>query len=544
MSRLFLLSIFLNSLLPIVAKISSKAVNSCSVENSILFLPLDERFTTRDAFINLAASTPFCIVTPPVSMLPSLKQGCDIDALHEWVEENIPLVKAAIISSEMYLYGGLITSRTSNESTAIISSRLKKLASYGEHLTLLYISNVVMRIPAYNGDFEEPWYWADYGYDIFSYSFYTDKYNQQQNISDKETAQFYESKIPKDALSEFLWRRSRNHNITLQMTDLMRLSKSKSSHSPFQFLFITLDDNAEFGFNIREAADISAMVSLHGLSESIPIYPGADEVQMIQLSRYATRYVDRKVQLGIVYRDQSAANSIPNYEGQAMSATLSQQIAASGATWQVLESASSNAFYDALLLVNNFSGEQQLEASQQPMDGSTNDFSVFAPYIAKQQQRPVGFCDNRYSNGADASFVQFMNDQMSRDGQAGMKALTYAGWNTNGNTIGTVVANTVLLTLFRDGVNNGAFNALRILEDMHYQAALRQELVAFVSDLSDPSETASNLVPDLEFYQRYSFKRLNAHFKNITATYGLPWQLESIYYPWNRTFEIGFKLAE
>jgi len=41
----------------------------------------------------------------------------------------------------------------------------------------MYASQVVMRIPSYNGDFEEPWFWANYGEDIFNYSFFTDKYS-------------------------------------------------------------------------------------------------------------------------------------------------------------------------------------------------------------------------------------------------------------------------------------------------------------------------------------------------------------------------------
>ncbi len=33
-----------------------------------------------------------------------------------------------------------------------------------------------MRIPSYNGDFEEPWYWADNGANIYSWSYFTDRY--------------------------------------------------------------------------------------------------------------------------------------------------------------------------------------------------------------------------------------------------------------------------------------------------------------------------------------------------------------------------------
>ena len=44
----------------------------------VLFLPLDERFTTRDAFLNLAKTTPFDFITPPVALLPHLKVPSDL----------------------------------------------------------------------------------------------------------------------------------------------------------------------------------------------------------------------------------------------------------------------------------------------------------------------------------------------------------------------------------------------------------------------------------------------------------------------------------
>ena len=36
-----------------------------------------------------------------------------------------------------------------------------------------------MRIPGYNGDMEEPWYWEHYGRFIYEYSYYTDKVRAQ-----------------------------------------------------------------------------------------------------------------------------------------------------------------------------------------------------------------------------------------------------------------------------------------------------------------------------------------------------------------------------
>jgi hypothetical protein len=83
----------------------------------VLYLPLDERFTTMTAFLNLAKLTPFQIVTPDISILPSLKRPANLVQLDAWIQSQIGQCDALVVSMEMYLYGGLIGSRTGNEST-------------------------------------------------------------------------------------------------------------------------------------------------------------------------------------------------------------------------------------------------------------------------------------------------------------------------------------------------------------------------------------------------------------------------------------------
>jgi hypothetical protein len=531
----------------------ANAARDCAPHESVLFLPLDERFTTRDAFLNLAATTPFCIRTPPTDLLPLWKYDCDIQQLHDWVDENIGYVNTAIISSEMYLYGGLIRSRTSNDSTAVIQARLDKLRSYSARRSdlSLYISNVVMRIPAYNGDFEEPWYWETNGYNIFSYSFYSDKYNQLGNPLDHITSEKYKSLVPSDALDEFTWRRERNHNITVNM-----INAAGGTSSEFKYLYITLDDNAQYGFNIREAEELRTLVGQLNVSASIPIYPGADEVQLTLLSKFSASKYGATIRtpvvtgipvLAVVFRVPEAVNYIPNYEGQPMIDTLMQQIAAAGAAAVVVSTPDDAQLIgaNAVLLVNNFENEKQGEAQSQPTSGTTDAYKVFDSYIQKalSASLPIGFCDNRYSNGADILFVQYMQDQMS---SMSMKNLAYAGWNTDGNTIGTVVSNTVLLALFSandasTGIvrANQVFNSLRVLEDKDYQSIYRQTLSDYANALDSEEENSSCFTPDLEFYERYSFKLLNAKYNELVQAYNLDLKLASVYYPWNRTFEIG-----
>jgi hypothetical protein len=59
---------------------------------------------------------------------------------------------------------------------------------------------------------------------------------------------------------------------------------------------ITLDDNAEFGFFKREAAELARLSA--SAKEKITIYPGADEAQLTLLARLATAAPRRKTDSG------------------------------------------------------------------------------------------------------------------------------------------------------------------------------------------------------------------------------------------------------
>lgn len=64
----------------------------------ILNVPLDERFTTRIAFLNLAKLTPFDISTLPDSLLPSLKKYSKADDILQWVASGVKDSQIGIIS--------------------------------------------------------------------------------------------------------------------------------------------------------------------------------------------------------------------------------------------------------------------------------------------------------------------------------------------------------------------------------------------------------------------------------------------------------------
>jgi hypothetical protein len=57
------------------------ATSDSQCSYTVLYIPLDERYTTRDAFLNLAKVTGYCILTPDTAILPSLKVSGDVDAI-------------------------------------------------------------------------------------------------------------------------------------------------------------------------------------------------------------------------------------------------------------------------------------------------------------------------------------------------------------------------------------------------------------------------------------------------------------------------------
>jgi hypothetical protein len=157
---------------------------------------------------------------------------------------------------------------------------------------------------------------------------------------------------------------------------------------PFDYFYTTLDDSAEYGFNIREANQIKEAIQSMVLSAEVcPVYPGADEVHLTMLAKLCvntelssishgpTSSKTRKntqiepfglpsVTLAVVFRDPSTIQIIPGYEGQPMIDTLKQQIAAAGGVMvdisDIVHSGrvvknNDLSGYDAFLLINNFS---------------------------------------------------------------------------------------------------------------------------------------------------------------------------------------------
>ena len=319
------------------------ATAAAAVPRTVLYVPLDERFATRGLFLNLARLLPaseYKVVTPDADLLPSRKRFADPDKILDWLEaqQDGASNAAAVVSAEMVLYGGLIASRSSNDTAAVVSARLERLSEMGRRGLEIHLSTVVMRIPSYNGDFEEPWYWENFGRALYEYSFHKGRYDVLHEQEDARAFKNISQHIPPNVLRQFLWRRQRNLGITERLFHSMAPSASHGSgpfRPPYVSVYCTLDDSGVYGLNVEEATTLRKLsVSLDLPPASVKIYPGADEVGLSLLAKLiVTDLAVPRPTAKILWRMANATSLIPNYESQPIEDTVKDQLHAAGLEW-------------------------------------------------------------------------------------------------------------------------------------------------------------------------------------------------------------------
>lgn len=515
----------------------------------IFYIPLDERFATRGMFLNMASlvSGHHEIFTPPKHLLSSFRLPAQVDEIQYWLKFNLEKECndscILICSAETLIYGGLINSRISNETFQEIEKRVYFLThlkqSLGNRLNI-FLSTVIMRIPAYNSAIEEAWYWGIYGKNIFLWSFYLDKFEVLQQEADLEKANEIKQLIPSSIQEEFLWRRARNFNITTLILE------TQAKKNVFEEIWVTLDDNAEFGLNKKEEKLIRTKISELHIENQINIYPGADEVGLTMLAKSMVLLFNfrEKPLISIIYRDSTTKNYIPSYEGQPLNLSILNQINAAGG--YVINNDDPNKFdaekTDLLILVNNWSENQQKEAST---DQTPENYTNFESYL-KTFKNTIVFADVRYANGGDIYFVEWIKEFAWQK----LGTWTYAGWNTAGNSLGCCISNGILLVIYKESIcKNYVFTLYRLIEDLDYQSKIRKMLNQYVLYLLKADPT--NLNREYSFYCQWSQKALqaslNEYLSNKTANSLCHFEkclnIDEVYYPWNRTFEIGFELS-
>lgn len=445
--------------------------------NKVIYVSLDERNCNYELPYKLGRPAGLDIIRPDASIMSRHKQPCNIEALWEWLYENIRDCSHAILSLDMLVYGSLMCSRHHHmeaEECISLLDRLKTLKEINPEAEI-HAFMLIMRTANYDNSSEEPDYWTLYGKKIWKLSWLTDK-NSRVGLDECEQKQLEDLNkiIPGEHIEDYVNRRKKNLQVNLQALRLL-------NENIIDRLIIPKDDNSEFGFSTNDQEVIYGEIARYRLQDRVMVYPGTDEVGCTLVSRVLNRIGRDVPKVYVGYSSTLGPGIIAKYEDRPIHESIKCQIISAGCMM-----VDSYVHADIILMVNT-PGRVMQECTQQgKFDYSYSNFRNLTEFVQRLKYfisigKICVVADIAYANGADNELMQMLLKDKLLEGIAG-----YGGWNTAANTLGVVIlqgvaAHSMGLRNIKDNYELFSCHITKIIEDWAYQANV---LNYFVSEMS------------------------------------------------------------
>jgi len=502
---------------------------------AIALLPLDERPVNIALPIGIAAIAGANLVLPPQALWPAIREPGDADALAAWLINVAPEVDAVVASIDTLAFGGLIAARTTQDTVAVALQRLATLARLHERhpdLPIAAVSLVMRASNSYNPQ-EEPLYWAEVGKELHQlgalhHRDFLVQVGASSDDGDTVRLDGLRQSLPANVLADFELRRLRNHHVNLNALAL-------ASSGVIDPLLITADDTAEHAAGSVEQLWLAQWIRVLPCAGQVLMYPGADEVAAVLVARQLSRVTGAVARFQLRTADEAGLERIAKYENTSIRIAVERQLRACGA--ELTEDAAA-----AVLVIHT------PEANQRDFAHSAIDFgeadhaaaTVTADLVGDLigAGRSVALADLRYANGGDPVLVDLLIER-----GIALQLSAYGGWNTAGNSLGSVVAAAAAAQI---GAAVGTLDARaqrnmllhRLLEDFCYQSVIRPRLEQRLDAEFDTRNFASAEV------ETAVIEEVRPELVAALAWLAPDASVSGVGFPWHRSFEINFRIAE
>lgn len=494
----------------------------------LALIPLDDRPCNVRFPQQLAAIGGDEIIVPPRDFLGRFNTPGQPEYLGEWLAA-LPQVEALIVSVDMLAYGGLVASRHPRVSVTDALRNLMALKQFrAERPNVpVYGFNILMRL-AVTMDSDEA---VNNYYNIMRYARLTDEAERFNSTHLREELEKVTALIPAAILEEYLAARARNHNVNGAMIDWLQ-------EGVFDYLLITQEDAAEFGLHRREQDALLEHAQNLGVTDKMSLHPGADEAALTLLARHWNTGVSFQVHAS----SDADLKRIAPFEDRPFDEGLSQHVKAMRG--QIVEDAP-----DFQLFVNAPVGGSQKDESEAAREARLARLEPFIQQIttALESGADVALCDVAFPNGAD----NLLMGELDKSGLFGGLTV-FGGWNTAGNTTGTVLTQCAALkraAVRGKGVEwsrtlSRQFTFERLVDDWYYQAQVRGRVEKAAREQGiSPLNMGEQYAGAVESQTRRELRG----FAQLLAKrhYNTTLRESEITLPWSRTFEadVRIKLA-
>lgn len=487
----------------------------------IVLLPLDERPCNYDFVHKLFQSDELTIVRP--KQLGTKKIPADYETIREFLFEECEQAYGLILSVDMLLYGGLVPSRMHMADLDILKDRLQVIKQLKERNPQLkiYAFHCIMRCPSYDNADEEPDYYEHYGARLFAYA--VAKHKVQLGLTLAEEAETLKKQIPETVLADFETRREVNRALNMETVRYY-------VDGNLDALVFPQDDSAPFGYTAIDQMMVRRAIQEAGMTDEILLYSGADEVALSLTARMLNEMKGCHPKVYVKYATEAAKHMIPKYEGVRLCTTIGFHILSAGCIPVEQEDAAD------VIMVVTAPDDRMEEAFDQPSISphynAERNMAEILRFIRENlsKGKRVAITDNAYSNGGELDLIRMMNKHRIL-----MNVSAYAGWNTNGNTLGTVLAQAVYDYYYGDTKQKRDFLAERYLEDVGYCSHARGIVTKEISENEHnafATEEGASKVADLakQHLEEFADRYLSSIADHIRITH--------VSMPWKRMFEV------
>ncbi|HON64062.1 MAG TPA: DUF4127 family protein [Bacilli bacterium] len=500
------------------------------MKQKVVLLPLDERPCNYVFPQRIFKETDIEVVTCDLSILGQKKTPAKIDKLQAFLLKETRDAYGLVVSIDMLLYGGIVPSRLHHETEETLRKRLEVLRQIKKNnpKIKIFAFDLIMRCPQYSSSDEEPDYYAICGREIFL-SGYLQNRVELGLATEEEHFRLNDiwEKIKPEYLQDFLHRRELNLKLNLASLDLVK-------ENVIDFLIFPQDDASEFGYTAKDQTVIRKQITDGRLAFQVYMYPDADGVTNVLLSRMLLQVKGIRPLVYIRYLSPASPMQVPCLEDRYLDVSVRYQILASGA---LVATSASEA--DIVLLVA--SGGDKMETGPDKQHNPSRSITVlrnlvdgleYAEYCIKTLKKPVMIADIAYLNGADLELVALLNKRGLL-----FELASYAGWNTAANSLGTCIPHGITTMLYGKTKSYYDFMVLRYLEDAMYCSIVRslvtnQYLAERGYNYFYVAETDGVIS---QIVKEEIIKHAQIYLSELTGKY----RINRCYMPWARMFEVG-----
>lgn len=393
------------------------AVTSARAER-ILLVPLDSRPAAGQFAQMIGNMAGIEVQLPPINALGRFTTPGTPEAILDWLAgQDYSDVTAVVFSADMIAYGGLIASRTGDVSEEQAIQRLKALDTIRQahRGTRFYGYSAIMRLAPTATRATAAW-----RLQLGRYAEVKERYRQAPSQQYLQTLRNLQAKIPLLEIQRYEATRARNFEVQKALIRMV-------GQGSFDYVVFGQDDAQPFGPHIPETNKLKAVAAQLAVQSRTYFCEGIDQHANVLVSRSILKAREWTPRVRLVYSDESCKKRIADYESKTIEQSVRDQILASGARPAVGDD------YDYTLYLNV------------PGHGA-GAFGQFLEALTAEvdQGFPVAVADINIAK--DGTADQELFDALDQNGRM-VRLLSYAGWNTAGNTMGTSIpaANVYLL---------------------------------------------------------------------------------------------------